>query len=88
MSLITGDTAYLAFGSSVSIDYTGNNIIVGDRLNAVVYSWDDSDWVQKGSSFDGFDYNSLGKSVAMNFPYKHTFAFAIQFARVLKICDV
>ena len=67
VSLITGDTIYLAFGSSVSIDYTGNTIIIGDRLNAVVYTWDDSDWVQKGSSFEGFDYHYFGKSVAMNF---------------------
>ena len=65
--LITGDTIYLASGSSVAIDNTGNTIIVGDRLNAVVYSWDGSAWVKKGSSLEGFDYHFRGRSVAMNF---------------------
>ncbi|QAA82651.1 T9SS type A sorting domain-containing protein [Aequorivita sp. H23M31] len=64
-------------GSSVDISADGSTIITsesqyvsqnGDKIGRVrMFSWNGSDWVQKGSNIDGtWDYDKIGSYVAMN----------------------
>lgn len=75
-SQLYGEFAGDMFGMSVSLGSDGNTLAVGARTfdgegmnrgQVKVYSWDGSDWVQKGNSVVGpDDYAYLGWSVSLS----------------------
>lgn len=57
------------FGRVSSLNYTGNTIAIGSPGGSTPYvricEWNGSNWIQKGQTLYGSNYNSFGSSVAL-----------------------
>jgi hypothetical protein len=63
--------SYIGSGKCVSLSADGNTFIVGNETlnnagNVAVYSWDGSNWLQKGNTIVGVTNENVGHTLGMN----------------------
>ena len=90
-SNLNGESAQDEFGTSISLDYLGSNIVVGAPFNdnnglnsgyVKVYQWNGISWLQRGSEINGYLNNdNAGFDVDIN-RNGNTIALGIRFSDV------